>query len=1809
MDPAEQRANAVAKLRRAASLPRMKDGRRPPMRDEAGGASESERSRSTEKRENGAGSGSLTPAGTKVEAEVETETQEASTSVAATETKTQVEVAAAIPAPEKDGSDKGGSQEVQGDAQEALETSEVDRPTTPAQSAKRRSRSRSRSRGSKDLRAKMRQLDLSVAAMSAAATANMLLSDTQDDAFSDSPPLTSPQAYLMQLQLAPTIGAVSPMSPFAVGAFTTPPPSAPLMPSLQTLQSRHLQGLFRSNSAAARMMAMHKLTGGAEPLDFGSTSPSPGPPSTPTPGRVGLARNNTFGGEERVAARQQLLRRLNERIQDKSDIETTSGPEDGFSPASTPKRSRRRSRRKSGSSAVVDDREFLGATAAATAPSTPSATTPALTFHELYPPLIALPLSRSPSVPLERQHTPAPAPAPAPEPSPSPRSTPDPRTQTPKPPIAAAPLAASPAPNHYLYDSPIAHRGLVVEDEDDDPPAPTPPRATPRIPLPFPLSSLASSASSAPPGPSSASGLLSDLAQRNPFTRSPFGSPLRERVRDGEEEPDEERVLYGADAARVRGAVGASDREISWVAEPVMETRLASIAERDVSWVEPSALDDRMPVYDEDEDEGDDEEETKELPPDDAHSTSHSESRQHSPRDSAVSQELLIDLEAPPDHTPSDYSAPSQHSATSTATANTNARESALSSLSGVSAQRGDTSPRLLVRTHSQADSLQGWPELSGSSDTPALVSQRSADGSSTSAWSRVKSTLARSGSSLGRRSRTNSIARERGQRGDTESGRESSASLASGRRESRGDAPAPAWQPGSSAGQAQSPVTPSSVASTPLMVAPPPRTGVSPIPPPSDSDAAKYANPKLFPFPGMVRLQEETLRSRGMGGSASSPDIVLQQSMSGTSAEGAIRSANSSMSSQQQLDSMRERKLSHQASDSRLLPRYQMTPGPAISGAPSSGVQIDYFNIPQPPAPPNSLPFTREGVKKWLSARLFPSTSQQGGFVVSPLLLENKARAETTKKPSLSDLLGRKDMENISDWDDIDKTLEKPRAPTSTSMSTVVAKSLSKDSGSRDGEIQESSPDDPVLAYQYSNSFHRAPLSNTGMDTDAYDMHDSRHLSAPMSSSQDMSSATPDPASSEESPSQSSHRSGSSMDSLYSPEESAMMSAQATDILQRLEQVLHADYHSRLWGSALTTPPRRLMLSSPMLQVVNCNTVKDRFLFLFSDILVIAKPMLPERDSLHDTQKIYPPDRKFFVKNVVHLKDIRLNVDRDEDAHRPTTALVTQRPEFLRNFVHEFATSPDAAVARIVDVRDPKGCVTLGRLLVQLPEIDRARLGEYLSRRASKAILKAYLDAFGFVGINVDTSLRIFLLSIHIPTGQGHANTLETLLDTFAARWYEANAGIVAFDRDLAVRLVRAIVRLNEALHAAIAHDANGVNYGRLIVTSKDFTEAFRRHDPRSLVPDNTLEGIYASVRAEKFCQARNPTNGRAPLPVSLKRTIPSRITYRRQSEPIVVRIPQTDSQLTIQLYGQDLTFDPPVLTFARSTEASFRMTGTAFGPKTMIMACSGPAAPNYSGLPLSMTVAVERAFMRNTFQLAFVDGTQRKRKYMFSVDDPVIRHEWTGSLKRQIEAARTAQSAAPDLPHSVQVQVYRAADALALSVLQETLLAPEPAAGAASASVNGTLRRYDHGSNGLSTSPAQYGAEPAYTSTRESYTRSQSRSQVYRLGAGRHEYDPSVSMPPSPAPGAGANGRHASALSAPDARLWTSGELALLCQQNSAIALVLSFLQAALPYDADADGTTDGETDTNGIMNHSFQFPAPVVQRNQSQSSAYQI
>lgn len=304
---AEQRAFAVAKLKRAASLPRMKDGRRPPMHVEA--VSEGE------KAEN-----------------------------------------------DKDDEDTPTPEEPVEPVESPLEEEVTVVPD--ATSRKRRSRSRSRSRGSKDFRGKAR------AAQSPTPTSTVPGDSSQDETSlppSANIPFTSLHspipAHFTALQRSHLLRPHTPTSPEHLYPGTSPSTPIPL-PTLEALQ----RGLFRSNSAGSttpgRMLAMHKLTGGTDTYE-----PSGSSTSQQFPGKLG--RNNTVSGGERTrtAARQFMLNAIGSRITKETDGEQASGGEDISTPSPPQKRKRPRSRtrrRSSNANTGVSDSEFLS-----TSPNTP----------------------------------------------------------------------------------------------------------------------------------------------------------------------------------------------------------------------------------------------------------------------------------------------------------------------------------------------------------------------------------------------------------------------------------------------------------------------------------------------------------------------------------------------------------------------------------------------------------------------------------------------------------------------------------------------------------------------------------------------------------------------------------------------------------------------------------------------------------------------------------------------------------------------------------------------------------------------------------------------------------------------------------------------------------------------------------------------------------------------------------------------------------------------------------------------------------------------------------------------------------------------------------------------------------------------------------------------------------------------------------------------------------------------------------------------------------------------------------------------
>lgn len=1662
---AEQRANAVAKLKRAASLPRMKDGRRPPMRVEA------------------------VSDGEKFQAE-----------------ELQGEVAEP-PQPELP---------VSSEAKPETVSEHEQKPGTPeplATARKRRSRSRSRSRGSKDFKGKFKPQSPTPASVTPS-------NDSSPDDSSPSPPPPPPSV----LAPIPSHITVSPASRLVVSPNFLPP-GAPLhsgtsspVPMWPTLDAIH-KGLIRSNSVAARMQALQKLTGNIDPQDGTVLSPSASP--QPIFGKLG--RNNTVSGGERSAARLKLFTTLNERIKE-ADVEGTSGGEDRERVVHTPpKRRRRRSARHSAGAAnrapITD--ESSGVPTSTSSPAVPPAPLPstlsdestihepARTASETPIPAQSLTINLNDTIAGSRGATPVRA---------------DPPSQRKRRSVLVEP-DDDVIPPHHTYP------GLPVTPKHPSP------SASPQIPHSSDDPSCTSSSST--PGAVGVPVYLS-VTQRTPsrqdaFPSSPFATPHTEisiSSRDEEEDVESENpeeVVYPAENLRRSPYHDAFNRQISWIADPVPESTL--------------------PVYDEDED--DDEaqqmhdvvqEEDDQQPPESPREESGPQTEASSPRQSSDSKDLVVEQELFPEPaTLSTSPAPSPMAVTPNTT-------SVLRSSDESDSSQPAYPQRLSVASRIQSDRspLNAEFDLDNPVSAPPETPLKR-DGSITGAWGRFMGALTRSASSGGRRSRTNSLA-AREQRQNTDSGisRESGGSLVSpkvDKHESIGSAHPPSqsvMQSSSASASMQS-----------LALQTPPRSGVSPIPPVSSADLAKYNDAKLFPFPGMKKLEEQR-RYRGLSVSSSAPDFV--QSLPTIENDIPVPSSSNNTPSNSP-DLKRDRTLSHQASDTHLLAKFKNLSSPPLSTSASTSSR-DHFGGQTPTTPQSAtsvsikLPTNREGVRKWLS-----KFGQSTPSLVTPSMIStSQGRPAFSRKPSLSDLLRwRKENDITSDWEEISS--EKARTPTSAGGGTFLGKPVSGEfspvstNGSFIDEDTQKTPRASKIAKSNDTiSSSPAPLPPPSLPSP---------LTSPLPEL--VSSATPEPWSSlSDYPPPTTSESSSNTSSQYSD-----YPAKGAVVLECLNDMISRGPRSSAWPTTVDDPPRKLILAAPVLQVVNANTVKDRFLMLFSDLLIITKPVVQDPDVLLELTKPNPSDRKFIVKNVILLRNLCFSGDRED----PQSKFIPRNP-FVVPFVEQFGGDPDRAIVSLFNKcgqrEDP---AALAQLLFRTPEIDRGQLGDYLSRRSSRVVLKYYLDAFGFTSVRVDKALRIFLQTIHIPTQASYGTTaLDTVLDSFASRWYKANASLVAYDKDLAYRFTRAIVQLNEVLHGAIISEPGPTGYVRRNVTARDFLDAFRRQDPRSLLSDDLIGDVYDSIRRERLCVARHPSNSTpADISITFKRPLPPRLTYRVQSEPVVVRIPQPDPNFAIELFGQDLIFEPPILTFAKSPEVSFRITGTSFGLRTMTMLRCGPNALLYTGLPPSFSISVERAFMRNTFQIAFLNHANSKRRYMFSFADPLVRHEWATSLKRLMEAAvntRPATGVKGSLP-SAQARFNQAVGDIAFKVLQETLIGPEVVIVQTSASkLKDALKHLappNHSRNGSQVAAGHQDAGGLSSDL----VRSKSRSRTYyRHGAGKLELDSTNSAPVPPSNWGEGYEDESTMHSRRGDRIWSGKDLEVFCRQNSSIAQVLELL-----------------------------------------------
>ncbi|ORX60260.1 hypothetical protein DM01DRAFT_1380643 [Hesseltinella vesiculosa] len=313
--------------------------------------------------------------------------------------------------------------------------------------------------------------------------------------------------------------------------------------------------------------------------------------------------------------------------------------------------------------------------------------------------------------------------------------------------------------------------------------------------------------------------------------------------------------------------------------------------------------------------------------------------------------------------------------------------------------------------------------------------------------------------------------------------------------------------------------------------------------------------------------------------------------------------------------------------------------------------------------------------------------------------------------------------------------------------------------------------------------------------------------------------------------------------------------------------------------------PPRHHLLHTPVFEVINSNTVKDRYLFLFNDLLLICKPIMDENiivggghlissEKGSDNRYRFRPnkDSLFQVKNIVELSKLTLYVT-PEDHQRltgsvspPATSMSSPPPISAPRKIHPVLTTAlrkfekhaedgiQYLLERHILTKDP---LSIANFLFKTPDLNRRELGCYLADRDHGDVYDAFLDSFRLVGLRLDEALRILLTTFRLPSKW---ELLEYVVERFAKKWHDANQNVVKFHEDMVVKVVVAMLFLN----AEVWYDADSGRdvfwYARKIKEENDRQRLARR--ATTIDHRKTALPISTSLASSASTQAKTTTS-----------------------------------------------------------------------------------------------------------------------------------------------------------------------------------------------------------------------------------------------------------------------------------------------------------------------------------------------------------
>ncbi|ORZ22346.1 hypothetical protein BCR42DRAFT_405992 [Absidia repens] len=308
---------------------------------------------------------------------------------------------------------------------------------------------------------------------------------------------------------------------------------------------------------------------------------------------------------------------------------------------------------------------------------------------------------------------------------------------------------------------------------------------------------------------------------------------------------------------------------------------------------------------------------------------------------------------------------------------------------------------------------------------------------------------------------------------------------------------------------------------------------------------------------------------------------------------------------------------------------------------------------------------------------------------------------------------------------------------------------------------------------------------------------------------------------------------------------------------------------------------PRSHLLQTPVFEVVNANTIKDRYLFLFSDLLLICKPIMDENiivggnsvnNSTHGGQsdsrfRFRSNENSLFqVKNIVELSKLTLYLSQEDQQQRRQHQQHQQPPApprkmhpILASALRKFKSSAESGIAYLLDKQvltlDP---LSIANFLFKTPDLNRQRLGQYLGDRKHGDVYDAFLDCFRLVGLRLDEALRILLTTFRLPS---QWEALEYVVERFAKKWHDANQNVVKFHEDMVVKVVVAMLFLNAEIWYDADSDKDVFWYARKQKENSDRQRLIRRATTMDQCRDNSPQNSQSTLSSNASSATRSST------------------------------------------------------------------------------------------------------------------------------------------------------------------------------------------------------------------------------------------------------------------------------------------------------------------------------------------------------------